>query len=433
MMNYLAGGFRLRVPVVLLAVMAMLHAALHPALAQGRDEPPPATLSNKQLEQLLAPIALYPDALLTHVLMAAAYPFQVVQLGRWRDENPDLKGSALEDAVRDRPWDDSVKALAPFAQVVRMMNEKLDWTQQIGEAFLAQEEDVFAAIQRLRQRAEDAGNLKTTKEMRVRRAPSDSGPTYTIIEPVEETEVYVPVYDPVVVYGAWPYDDYPPYYWYPRGWRRDSLFWFGAAVFAGAALWAVWDWRRRNLAVNPMRFNTFFRRSTPNPTWKFNAAHRKGVPFKSPVLTKKFGPIAQPTALQKSHLNKRLPGTIMPKSSFVPPHTPKGALTTKPPHTVGTPLGTKSGTTHGPHGTAQTLTSKTGKTLVKKPTGTTHAQSTTRTVKTTTKPATHHVAKPTTRTVKQHTTRSVSTSRPTVKSHSVAKKPVPKAVPQKKR
>jgi len=313
---------RHRVPLVATAIIAMLHAALQPAVAQTQVDRPPAeeaaAFSRQQLEQLLAPIALYPDALLTHVLMAASYPLQIVQLARWQVQNADIKGRALEEALAGQPWDESVKALAPFAQVVRMMSDKLDWTQQVGEAFLAQEEDVFATVQRLRDRAEAAGNLKSTKEMRITRDRGDGG-TVTIIEPANPTEIYVPVYDPVVAYGAWPYPDYPPYYWYPREWRRDALFWFGTAIVAGAALWAVWDWRRRALNVNPMRYNAFFRSNVQNPAWRFNPAARKGAPFKAPVLTKKFGPIAQPTALQKLQAQqRRLQGVgPIPKSSFV--------------------------------------------------------------------------------------------------------------------
>lgn len=441
MMLLLAGRFRLRAPVAVLAVLAMLHATLLPAMAQQPRADDAPHFSGKQLEQLLAPIALYPDALLTHVLMASSYPLQIVQLARWQEQNPGLKGRDLEEAVADQSWDESVKALAPFAQVVRMMNDKLDWTQQVGEAFLAQEEDVFAAVQRLRDRAEAAGNLKTTKEMRVSRAPVE-GRSYTVIEPVVVEEVYVPVYDPVVVYGAWSYPDYPPYYWYPRGWRRsDALFWFGAAVVAGAALWAVWDWRRRSLAVNPVRYNAFFRRNAVNPVWKFNPAARKGVPFKAPVLTKKFGPIAQPTALQKAQLKKRLPGTALPKSSFVPPHAPKGLPTAKSTkEAIKTPV--PATTLKSPAaGTVSTPLSKTGKPLVKKAEPLTHSKPATIakppviSKPAVSKPST--ISKPMHKTVKTPIVRTKpqiskpTTSRPVVRKQPVVKKPVPKAPPRK--
>ena len=150
---------RVRLLTALAAVLALLNTSMLPAFAQQPEQAQPA-FDRKEIEQLVAPIALYPDALLTHVLMGATYPFEIVQAARWREENSDIKGEELERAMQEQSWDESVKALAAFPQVLRMMNEKLDWTQRLGEAFLAQQEDVFAAVQDLRQRAEAAGNLK---------------------------------------------------------------------------------------------------------------------------------------------------------------------------------------------------------------------------------------------------------------------------------
>ena len=190
---------------------------------QDQQQPQQQPLTQQELAQLVAPIALYPDALLAQVLTASTYPLEVVMAARWSEKNPDLKGAALEDAMQKEPWDPSVKGLTSVPQVLAMMSDKLDWTQQLGEAFLAQPDDIQNAIQALRARADEAGNLKSSKEQKVRRvaAPPSTGyvgpPEYIVIEPVEPDYVYVPVYDPVVVYGAdyWP-PAYAPFFWYPR-------------------------------------------------------------------------------------------------------------------------------------------------------------------------------------------------------------------------
>ena len=128
---------------------------------------PVVTFSQQELDQMLAPIALYPDSLLAQVLIAATYPDQVMEADRWLKQNPDLKGDALNDALDTMNWDLSVKALAPFPQVLAMMAQEPDWTQRMGEAFLAQQADVMDSVQKLRQKAQAAGNLKTTAEQKV--------------------------------------------------------------------------------------------------------------------------------------------------------------------------------------------------------------------------------------------------------------------------
>ena len=136
------------------------------AFAQSPDQAD-QLLSNEQLEQLVAPIALHPDSLLTQILMASTYPLEVVQAARWSKENPKIAGDALEDAMEKQPWDPSVKSLTAFQQALQMMNDDLVWTQQLGDAFLAQQEDVLDAVQRLRMNADEAGNLNSTKEQKI--------------------------------------------------------------------------------------------------------------------------------------------------------------------------------------------------------------------------------------------------------------------------
>ena len=154
--------------------------------------------SQKDLDELLAPIALYPDPLLAQVLMASTYPLEVVQAARWQKQNASLKDKALEAALEKQTWDPSVKALAAVPQVLTMMNEKLDWTTKLGDAFLAQQEDVLKTAQSLRKKADEAGNLKTTKEMTVKKETENSVQVIKIESPAPET-VYVPTYNPATV------------------------------------------------------------------------------------------------------------------------------------------------------------------------------------------------------------------------------------------
>ncbi len=351
MIGFFDTHIRLRLLAALMAVLAMLNASLIPTMAQSPDQAAPRSFNEKQLEQLLAPIALYPDALLTHILMGACYPLEIVQAERWRRTNPDVKGPELEQAMQRQSWDESVKALTAFPQVLQMMSDRLEWTQELGEAFLAQQTEVFAAVQTLRQRAEAAGKLKTSKKLRVSDESRD-GAEYIAIEPAGPDEIYVPVYDPTVVYGVWPYDDYPPYYWYPSGWDypSDYTLWFGSAVVLGTALWATWNWRRRNIAIDARRYNAFNRTNVTNPAWAFKPQHRKGVPFKAQALSKRFGPIAAPTRAQRATLQqfrgkgtqpKHGPATTKIAPKGITPPTHRGGAKQAPAHPTHAPSVTR--------------------------------------------------------------------------------------------
>jgi len=189
-----------------------------PAVTSPASSPPAAPQAAlfriEELEQLVAPIALYPDALLAQILMACTYPLEIVSAARWVEVNPTLQDQALEDALQTQPWDPSVKSLTAFPQVLTMMNDKLDWTQKLGDAFLAQQKDVMDAVQGLRTKAQSQGNLQTTTEQKVIvEQPAGSQTTIVKIEPANPQVVYVPTYNPTVVYGAWPYPAYPPYYY----------------------------------------------------------------------------------------------------------------------------------------------------------------------------------------------------------------------------
>ena len=247
-----------------------------------------ATFSQQELDQLLAPVALYPDALLAQVLMASTYPIEVVQAERWVKANPGLKDKALEDALAQQPWDASVKSLAVFPQVLMMMSDKLDWTQKLGDAFLAQQKDVMATAQALRAKAVAEGTLKDSNEQKI--VTDTATTTYITIEPTNPEVVYVPTYDPVVVYGAWPYPAYPPYYYYPPGYvAGGALLAFTAGIIVGAALWGNCNWGGGNVNVNINRYNNFNRTNISNGNWNHNVEHRGAVPYRDKGVAQQYG------------------------------------------------------------------------------------------------------------------------------------------------
>ena len=201
----------------------------------------PEPFKPEELEQILAPIALHPDPLISQILMASTYPLEVVQAARWVDENKNLKGDALKAEADKQGWDESVKSLTATPSVLAMMSSKLDWTQKLGDAVLAQQADVMDAIQRLRAKADANNKLQSTPQQKVSKR-SEGSKQVIVIEPTDPQTVYVPYYDPAVVYGAWPYPAYPPYYWptpYP-GYVAGAAIATGLAFGAGYAVgrWA---------------------------------------------------------------------------------------------------------------------------------------------------------------------------------------------------
>ena len=247
--------------VVLAAVLLLPFAAM----AQNSTQPPAQqSLKPAQLDQLVAPIALYPDTLLSEVLMASTYPLEVVEAERWVNANNNLKGDELKAAVDKQDWDASVKSLVATPSVLEMMSSKLDWTQKLGDAVIAQQADVMDAIQRLRGKAQANNKLQSTPQQKVTVRQSQGqgqGQSRQIIEitPTDPGTVYVPYYDPNVVYGGWPYPDYPPYYWPAPGYIAAGIIATGIAFGAGYALgrWAsggYWggnvNWNNNNINIS---------------------------------------------------------------------------------------------------------------------------------------------------------------------------------------
>src|SRR5712672_3937570 len=276
--------------LALLMTIPVAVSAQTPDNAPAPSQPPPTVelLKPQQLEALVAPIALYPDELLANVLAASTYPLEVVQADRWLKERKSLKGDALKKEVDKQSWDDSVKALASTAEVLAMMSDKLEWTKNLGDAFLAQQPEVMDAIQRLRAKAYENKKLVTTKQQKVSVKIQESKQV-VVIEPAEPGTMYVPYYEPAAVYGAWPYEAYPPYYFgYPS--------YIGAGVIAaGLAFGTAWaigrwgnywgggcNWGNRNVYVNHRTTNI-------GNGWQHNAAHRQGVRYNNVNVQQRFG------------------------------------------------------------------------------------------------------------------------------------------------
>jgi hypothetical protein len=281
-------AFLISAPIMALAQTTETPSGNSPPAAQS--QPSDQLLKPEQLEALVAPIALYPDELLANVLAASTYPLEVVQADRWLKARKTLKGDALTKEVDKQSWDDSVKALASAADVISMMNDKIDWTKNLGDAVLAQQADVMDAIQHLRSKAYDNKKLVTTEQQKVSVQTQESKQAI-VIESADPDTIYVPYYDPVTVYGTWPYADYPPYYFgYPP--------YIGAGVIAaGLAFGAGWaigrwgnywgggfNWGNRNLYIN--HYN---RINNAGNNWQHNPAHRQGVRYGNANVQQRFG------------------------------------------------------------------------------------------------------------------------------------------------
>jgi hypothetical protein len=262
--------------------------------AQDLEQPEQTDRFGKEeLDQMLAPIALYPDSLIAQILMASTYPLEVVQADRWVQQNKTLTGDALDDALKEKSWDPSIKSLCHFPDVLFAMSDKLDQTSKLGDAFLSQNDDVMTTIQDLRQKAETQGNLKTTKEQKVIHEEDAIR-----IEPADQRVVYVPVYDPLYVYGPWWYPAYPPYYWYypPGVIITGGFISFGPRFFIGIDLfaWSWFDWHRHYIYIDAHRARRFHRfpdRQYSNQRffWRHDPVHRSGVAYRNRRTSERFG------------------------------------------------------------------------------------------------------------------------------------------------
>lgn len=244
-----------------------------------------AEFSQAQLDSLLAPVALYPDTVLSHVLIASTYPLEVVQADRWARDNKQLAGDDAVKAVENKDWDPSVKALVAFPDLLNRMSSDLDWTQQLGDAFLADESRVMDTVQSLRNKAYASGNLDKVEHVKVVREER-----IITIEPAVERVVYVPVYDTRVVYGSWWWPDYPPVYWHRPHYTYVHGFYWGPRVYIGSSFFfSGCHWRDRRVVVidhhhhhhHSHRFynNRAIVHYRDSRHWHHNPTHRRGVAY----------------------------------------------------------------------------------------------------------------------------------------------------------
>lgn len=337
-------------PTVAQQTAAPVTSPASPAVQPAPVAPP--TFTAAQIDQFTAPIALYPDALLSQILMAATYPSNVIQAAQWSKDNPKMQGDAAIQAVASQPWDPSVKSLVAFPQLMSLLGENPSWVQNLGDAFLAQPKDVMDSVQRLRLLAQQAGALQSTPQQTVttvtKPAPTavvaaapasgsttaPANPTVIKIESADPQVVYVPSYNPNTVYGTWPNTSYPPVYLPPSPGEQftDSLvkgFGFSLGVATTYAIFSNIDWDDdddwdhhhhddfhggynrngdNNININVDNFNKISgqRLTDANRTWQHNPAYREGVPYANTQLNNRFHQTNTATGLSST---QRSPAT----------------------------------------------------------------------------------------------------------------------------
>jgi hypothetical protein len=250
--------------------------------------------SQAELDSMLAPVALYPDSVLSHVLIAATYPLEVIQAARWSREHPGLRGEDAVAAVEYQNWDASVKALVAFPELLQRMDEDLQWTQDLGDAFLLQEEEVVASIQYLRSEAYSQGHLRSNDRVKVVRERE-----YIYIEPARTRVVYVPYYDPRVIYSSWRWSSHPPRYWHrPSGFSLSVNFYWGRPYHIRPSFYfSSFHWPTRKVVV--VNHHHYYRehrftsgrqvaRFDQARHWKHNPVHRRGVSYRGRVEQTRF-------------------------------------------------------------------------------------------------------------------------------------------------
>jgi hypothetical protein len=309
------------------------------AAAQGQAA---GTIPNDQLDSLVAPIALYPDPLLAQVLAASTYPLELVQLQQWLAKHPDLKGQALTDAVQKEDWDPSVQAMSAFPDVVKQLVEGIKWTTDLGNAFLAQQSDVMDAVQRMRKKAMDAGNLKSTEQQKVETKVVETK-TVVVIEQANPQIIYVPSYNPVVVYGP-PVYPYPPIYYPPPSYYAAGVaIAFGVGLAMGSYYRGGWGyypgWGHSNVNINiNNNYVSHYNKTNINTgnintgnintgninrgnvnnanrpsnqpagggnSWQHNPQHRGGTPYSNQATAGKYGGTARGDSTATRQANAR--------------------------------------------------------------------------------------------------------------------------------
>ena len=329
-----------QIPVAVLCVLSLApgDTAVYAQEAQQQAAPPeqpPPKIPNDQLDSLVAPIALYPDPLLSQVLVASTYPLEIIQLEQWLEKNKNLKDQALTDAVQKQDWDPSIQAMAVLPDVAKRLADDIKWTTDLGNAFLAQQSDVMDAVQRMRMKAKDAGNLKSNEQMKVETKAVETK-TVVVIEQANPQVVYVPTYSPVVVYGP-PVYPYPPIYYPPPSYYAAGVaIAFGVGIAIGSSYHGGWGyncgWGHTNVYVNvnnncvshynKTNINTVNRNNINNVntsninnanrnasnTWQHNPQHRGGTPYSDKATANKYGGTARGDSMSTRQANAQQQG-----------------------------------------------------------------------------------------------------------------------------
>jgi hypothetical protein len=352
----------------------MLYAQDAPA-APAQDQ----TLTQDQLNDLVAPIALYPDPLISQILVAATYPLEVVQAFQWLQRNPGLTGTALTEGAQGQNWDPSVQALVVFQSVLKRLNDDVTWTTNLGNAFLAQQADVMDAIQRMRQKAQAAGKLTSNAQEQVT-VSNQGGQQVVEIQPANPEVIYVPDYDPVWIWGPPVYYPYPRWGWGPRP-IGGVFFNFGVGISIGGFFgggwggWGGWGWHpgwgNHTVIVN----NTFIHQYNFNSThitnvhgtssWSHDVTHRQGVPYANRNLTEQYRAPARQNLSQPSQnrnqpaQNRAEPSRSTPTERFGNRDVPKSAPTNQN-HAFGGTQNGSSARTNSEHGFSSLGPARTG-------------------------------------------------------------------------
>ena len=265
-----------------------------PAARQSADQP---SFTQEQLDQMLAPLALYPDDLLSQILMASTYPIELVQADRWAKLHADLERNEAAKALESEEWDASVKSLVAVPDLLALLSEKLEWTQQLGDAFIGQQADVLATVQQLRSKAKEAGQLESDDNQTVDVQGEGAEQTF-VIESADPEVIYVPVYDTTVAYGPWWYPTHPPYPYYPPAWHTGAAI---AVGFAWGYAWGHCDWHGGDVDINVQRNmhinrhidrNAYAKRgdglASGKGPWKHDPGHRGSVPYRDKETATRF-------------------------------------------------------------------------------------------------------------------------------------------------
>jgi hypothetical protein len=318
--KFLSAAFRYLLVIVCIVALAPGDTLAYMSSAAPSPDDQTAKIPPDQLDSLVAPIALYPDPLLAQTLAASTYPLELVQLQQWLAKNPGLKDQALATAVAKQSWDPSIQAMAALPDVVKRLADDIQWTTDLGNAFLAQQGDVMDAVQRMRKKAQGTGNLKSTEQQKVETKVIENK-SVIVVEQANPQVVYVPSYDPYAVYGA-PLYPYPPIYYPPAGYYAAGMaISFGVGVAMGAFWSGGWGWGagwgNNNININT---NNNFNRNTNigggdrnnigggnrgNASWKHNPQHRGGAPYRDRATADRFGGTARGDSLANRQAGAR--------------------------------------------------------------------------------------------------------------------------------